>query len=233
MVGRTRQHERVPLSSFELTPEAFTALSARGRNNGAKKREYLRLDESDAEAYEAWLNSKAPVSKPRVVELLAGWYGTSCALCDTDIDLTLTETHPGRWNIDHIVPKSAGGGWTFGNLRLAHRSCNMERSNEVVPVPSPALMRAILASRIRVLNDPTKCAPTEIEAARSNAAFCEANRQMMVKMGREIRGNRRDLRAQNERIVAKWADRLAVAIGRVVVLQTEWETSHGGSGGAA
>lgn len=213
----------MPLQSVEISPEEWERALKTG---GSARKEYIRPDEADVEAQAAWLITKAPASKPRVVELLSGWYGNACALCETDVDLDLAGTHPGRWNIDHIIPKSAGGGWTFGNLRLVHRACNMERSNEVVPPPSTALMREILQSRINVGDDPVKFKPTPIESARSYAAFCEANRQMFVKMGKDIRGDQPALVAQNGRIVEKWEGHLAVAIERVVASQDEWELAH-------
>lgn len=38
--------------------------------------------------------------------------------------------HPDSATLDHVVPKSKGGGNDRNNLKLAHRTCNMRRSND-------------------------------------------------------------------------------------------------------
>ena len=154
-------------SSFELSPEQFAALKKKAPSgNSAKRREYVRSDESDVEAYAAWLNTKAPASRARVAELLSDWYGISCPLCETDVDLDLASTLPGRWNIDHIVPKSSGGEWIFGNLRLVHRACNMQRNDTTLPEPDAPLYRHLLLAAMDKLERPNEHVESEIEHLR-------------------------------------------------------------------
>ncbi len=37
--------------------------------------------------------------------------------------------HPYGMSFDHVVPEAAGGGWTWDNLQLAHRGCNVMRGD--------------------------------------------------------------------------------------------------------
>lgn len=53
-----------------------------------------------------------------------------CWLCGEPVDLTLTFPHPLSKSMDHVVPHSKGGKFTFANLRLAHRICNDARGAE-------------------------------------------------------------------------------------------------------
>ena len=135
-------------------------------DNSAKRREYIRPDESEVEAHTAWLITKAPASRTRLVELLSGWSGGTCLLCQTDVDLDLAGTHPGRWNIDHIIPKSLGGEWVFGNLRLVHRACNMQRNDMSLPEPDAALYGHLLLAAIDKFERPTEHVESEIERLR-------------------------------------------------------------------
>lgn len=51
-------------------------------------------------------------------EVLAG-KGTVCHLC----------RRPGADSIDHLIPHSAGGAYTYDNLMPAHRVCNSMRGD--------------------------------------------------------------------------------------------------------
>lgn len=73
-------------------------------------------------------NSK---DKKRVVRALRKRDGDYC-FCDEVIDFSLTETDPNNKkasSIDHIIPRSEGGGNELSNLRLAHRICNERREH--------------------------------------------------------------------------------------------------------
>jgi 5-methylcytosine-specific restriction endonuclease McrA len=54
-------------------------------------------------------------------EVLAA-YGRICWICQGD----------GADTVDHIIPKSKGGGDDWENLRPAHRSCNGRRGDDIV-----------------------------------------------------------------------------------------------------
>lgn len=64
------------------------------------------------------------VAKRRIRQLAEreGWV---CHLCDEPIDPDATG--PLRATLDHLIPKSAGGGWQLSNLKLAHSQCNQDR----------------------------------------------------------------------------------------------------------
>ena len=51
-----------------------------------------------------------------------------CAICGLPIDPMLRSPHPFSFTVDHIVPLSMGGDLNDpGNMRPAHRLCNMQR----------------------------------------------------------------------------------------------------------
>lgn len=51
-------------------------------------------------------------------------HGTVCHLCGRD----------GATTADHVLPRSAGGADTLGNLRPAHASCNYARQDTPLEV---------------------------------------------------------------------------------------------------
>lgn len=55
--------------------------------------------------------------------------GTGCSICGEQIDQDLDWPHPRSLTVDHVVPRSHGGSHEATNLRLAHMSCNRQRSN--------------------------------------------------------------------------------------------------------
>lgn len=100
------------------------------------------------------------------------------------IDMELRGTHPGRWNIDHIVPRSKGdpNHWILGNLRLAHRACNMQRNDATLPEPDDILYRELLAAAIDKFEDPEHHVESEIERLRWRAATRTAMVGMKTRM---------------------------------------------------
>lgn len=58
--------------------------------------------------------------------------GTDCGLCCQPVDMTLTRADGLMCaSVDHIVPRSKGGGDDPANLQLAHLRCNMAKSDRV------------------------------------------------------------------------------------------------------
>lgn len=56
-----------------------------------------------------------------------------CHLCGKPVDKTLKNPHPLAPQVDEIIPVSFGGSpYEFSNCRLAHRQCNIYRSNHSV-----------------------------------------------------------------------------------------------------
>ena len=74
-----------------------------------------------------WGGWKTTQARARVLAA----YGNTCWLCGQPI--------LGRISIDHVVPRSKGGGDDLGNLRPAHLRCNKVRGskdiNQVAPLP--------------------------------------------------------------------------------------------------
>ena len=56
-----------------------------------------------------------------------------CWICGYAIDLTAAVDADGEFSIDHVIPRSIGGGQLgINNLRPAHRLCNAIRGNGTV-----------------------------------------------------------------------------------------------------
>lgn len=64
------------------------------------------------------------------INLVAARDGWRCGICTKRVT---RET----WSLDHIVPLSKGGHHTYGNVVLAHRSCNSKRGAGRLPVQAP------------------------------------------------------------------------------------------------
>lgn len=82
-------------------------------------------------------------STHRKWESVARHYGNVCYLCGEEIDLSLRSKIDERGRpqkqfvdamptLDHIIPRSKGGGNRVTNLRLTHHKCNNKRGNESV-----------------------------------------------------------------------------------------------------
>lgn len=68
---------------------------------------------------------------------LARRYGTGCGICGEPVDLNLRRSDSIRCaSVDHIIPRSLGGGHEPENLQLAHLDCNMRKSDRVA-APDP------------------------------------------------------------------------------------------------
>lgn len=62
--------------------------------------------------------------KVRRVHRMAAVLGWACAYCGITTRAELPPTHPERATVEHVVPKSAGGSSTGGNLVIACCHCN-------------------------------------------------------------------------------------------------------------
>lgn len=60
-------------------------------------------------------------------KLLSELDGNVCALCFEPIDLMLSGRDPRGPTVEHLVPRSAGGGDELENLALSHWECNAKR----------------------------------------------------------------------------------------------------------
>ncbi len=113
---------------------------------------YGRPEPTDIEANKSWLETSLPTSQPvrRMAALyLLATFGNFCELCGLEIDADLEDEprHPGRVQIDHVVPTSRGGEDKWGNVRAVHAVCNAERRDERVPVDD-RWFRELLAAEL-------------------------------------------------------------------------------------
>ncbi len=55
--------------------------------------------------------------------------GPYCMICGCDVDMTARRPDPMRPSVDHIIPRSWGGGDGAEQTQLAHLACNHRKSN--------------------------------------------------------------------------------------------------------
>ena len=59
---------------------------------------------------------------------------TVCAICGKPVDFSLKYPHPLSPTVDHIIPLAKGGHPSdIDNLQLAHRCCNRQKSDKLIP----------------------------------------------------------------------------------------------------
>jgi 5-methylcytosine-specific restriction endonuclease McrA len=59
---------------------------------------------------------------------------THCGICGKPVDFSYKYPHPLSPTVDHIIPINKGGHPTdISNLQLAHRCCNREKSDKLIP----------------------------------------------------------------------------------------------------
>lgn len=61
-----------------------------------------------------------------------------CWICTQDVDPNAPRGTPGAPSVDHVIPRSRGGSSEAENLRLAHRRCNMRRSDHLPELEWPS-----------------------------------------------------------------------------------------------
>lgn len=74
-----------------------------------------------------------------------GWW---CWLCGGAIDPHCPDESPSRATLDHLVPRSRGGSSDLGNLRLAHRRCNMRRGNHLPELDWPGDLSLMMSTHV-------------------------------------------------------------------------------------
>lgn len=160
------------LISTPISQGEFERLTKKRQSGNSPRRpEHVRPDESDVEAFVAWTATNLPSSRARVAEELVRWHGSTCQLCGEPVDMTLKGIHPGRWNVDHILPKANGGLNTWGNVQLTHKACNGQKLNLVLPEPPPWLYAQLRRAAISKFECNGIHVQSEIEVLRSRASL--------------------------------------------------------------
>ena len=74
---------------------------------------------------------------------------TVCAICGKPVDFSLKYPHPLSPTIDHIIPIAKGGHPSdIDNLQLAHRCCNRQKSDKLMPKENIAEERRVISNRV-------------------------------------------------------------------------------------
>lgn len=69
---------------------------------------------------------------------------TVCGICGKPVDFNLKSPHPLSPTIDHIIPIAKGGHPSdIDNLQLAHRCCNRQKSDKLMPKKESEAQRVI------------------------------------------------------------------------------------------
>ena len=72
-----------------------------------------------------------------------------CGICGKPVDKSLRSPHPMSATVDHIIPVSKGGHPTdLDNLQLAHRCCNRQKSDRLVPRQAEDKEDIVLSNRL-------------------------------------------------------------------------------------
>lgn len=77
-----------------------------------------------------------PRTRAKLAAALIERDGLACAICGRPIDPHAPRGSAAGLSIDHVVPRSRGGGHDLANLRLAHHGCNASRGAGSAPAPS-------------------------------------------------------------------------------------------------
>lgn len=68
-----------------------------------------------------YINQRTPAFKARIYFRNSG----KCGICGEHIDTTIKHPDTMSLSLDHIIPRSKGGGHKADNLQPAHLSCNL------------------------------------------------------------------------------------------------------------
>jgi hypothetical protein len=100
-----------------------------------------------------------------------------CQLCGDripDIGFDYESPDPDRLSVDHIVPRSQGGGDEWENLQPVHQRCNMRKGGRLL---SNGEFRAVVAERdrqqdqgVRLLRSPQSSPPSFLRDSRPSEA---------------------------------------------------------------
>ncbi|UBQ02764.1 HNH endonuclease [Curtobacterium sp. TXMA1] len=174
-----------------------------------------------------WRAKKITSTAKETREYLARLFSATCHLCDQPIDMTLPVEHPGAPQIDHLTPKSAGGSYTWGNVALAHRTCNSSKNDLRAGAREPAIYRQKLADALFIHESSAAVALRRARDAQE--ALDESKRTL--RLGDRPTGRARlrmtdleweDYRPEVEREIAEAGPAAAAAWARYAEARARW-----------
>jgi len=68
-------------------------------------------------------------------------YGTNCYLCGHPLRFDVPHNNPHAYELDHVIPLTAGGTDTIDNWRPTHRVCNARKGQGPPTPPAPPSRR--------------------------------------------------------------------------------------------
>ena len=103
---------------------------------------------------------------------------TICGICGKPVDFSYRYPHPLSPTVDHIIPVSKGGHPSdLSNLQLAHRCCNRQKSDHLLPSPAAAALAAVGAA---ALADPPAVVASAAAGAAGSAAVSPEAASLVV-----------------------------------------------------
>lgn len=106
---------------YQSNKERHQKVSNRGNKNSA-----IRLRNNEVHQRSRAKTLGVEIIEEVSINALYRRDGNACGICKLPVVRT-------QATLDHIVPLSRGGHHTLGNLQLAHKSCNLKKSNKVTP----------------------------------------------------------------------------------------------------
>lgn len=81
----------------------------------------------------------------RIKWQVAAVHGTACYVCGGPIDMGRAYPDPLSPSVEHVIPRSLGGGDDLAGLRLSHLHCNTSRGARPVKTARPPVRSALVA----------------------------------------------------------------------------------------
>jgi 5-methylcytosine-specific restriction endonuclease McrA len=111
----------------QLTPSELDLLAEQTGKKWARKRKSIRTP----------IPTGPGPKRPNLLRRVLFRYEALCWWCDKALRLDVPEHHPDRATVEHLVPRSKGGGNNIENCRPACYDCNHRRGNDIGPPPLP------------------------------------------------------------------------------------------------
>jgi 5-methylcytosine-specific restriction endonuclease McrA len=136
--NRSRSRERYAANSERIKEQArkYRAEHPAVYEESARKQAQRRREDVQYRFAATWRTARRKHERTGLayeevnLEALCERDGWTCQICGAPVDREIMAPgHPWGMSFDHVIPESQGGGWTWVNLQLAHRGCNIMRAN--------------------------------------------------------------------------------------------------------